>query len=138
MLQDLPDFTGEKALQKILFSRPNVRAHTGVKITGLRVENDELKGVDIEKAATGERLNVPCDGLFVAIGLIPENDAFASLARLNNFGYFDSGEDCTTATPGVYVAGDCRSKMIRQLTTALGDGAVAALAACSYIDRNFG
>ena len=134
MLQDLPFFTGEKRLQEILFARDNVESHTGVKITELRKDADTFKGVVIENKETGEKTAVDCDGLFVAIGLIPENEAFASLAKLNDYGYFDSGEDCSTVTPGVFVAGDCRSKNVRQLTTAVGDGAVAALAACRYID----
>ena len=137
MLQDLPVFTGEAKLQEVLFSKPNVKKFTDLKITGLERNGEELVAVLAENKVSGESLRFPCDGLFEAIGLIPENGAFADLAKLNNWGYFDSGEDCTTATPGVFVAGDCRSKMIRQLTTALGDGAVAALAACSYIDREF-
>jgi exonuclease SbcD len=64
-----------------------------------------------------------------------ENKPFEELADLNNWGYFDSGEACTTKTPGIFVAGDCRSKYIRQLTTACADGAVAALAACRYINE---
>jgi len=132
MLQDLPEFTGEKKLQDILFARPNVEKHTGVKITGLVTEGGELRGVTAESAEGSRTVN--CDGLFVAIGLIPENEAFRDLADLNAWGYFDSGEQCTTKTPGIFVAGDCRSKAIRQLTTAAGDGAVAALAACRYID----
>ena len=133
MLQDLPDFTGEKKLQEILFSRSNVEKHTGVKITGLVTADGELRGVAVEQKDGGEK-TVACDGLFVAIGLIPENEAFRDLADLNAWGYFDSGEQCTTKTPGIFVAGDCRSKSIRQLTTAAGDGATAALAACRYID----
>ena len=70
----------------------------------------------------------------MAIGLIPENGPFAELADLNDWGYFDSGEACTTKTPGIFVAGDCRSKAIRQITTAASDGAIAALAACRYLD----
>ena len=132
MLQDLPEFTGEKKLQEILFARPNVEKHTGVRITGLVTENGELKGVTVHRDGSDE--TVPCDGLFVAIGLIPENGIFAELATLNAYGYFDSDEQCTTKTPGVFAAGDCRSKSVRQLTTAAGDGAVAALAACRYID----
>ncbi len=134
MLQDLPDFTGEKKLQDILFARPNVEKRTGVKITALNTVNGELTGVTVEPREGGEAETVACDGLFVAIGLIPENDAFQNLAELNAWGYFDSGEDCGTKTPGVFVAGDCRSKTVRQLTTAAGDGAAAALAACRYID----
>ena len=74
------------------------------------------------------------DGLFEAIGLIPENEAFRNVASLNSYGYFDSGEDCATKTPGLFVAGDCRSKSIRQVVTAAGDGAIAAMAACRYLD----
>ena len=134
MLQDLPEFTGEKKLQEILFARENVEKHTGVKITALNTEGGELRSVTVEPQAGGAAETVACDGLFVAIGLIPENGAFASLADLNAYGYFDSDEQCTTKTPGVFVAGDCRSKNVRQLTTAAGDGATAALAACRYID----
>ena len=134
MLQDLPEFTGEKKLQEILFARENVEKRTGVKITGLETENGELRGVTVETRESGEKETVACDGLFVAIGLIPENEAFRELAALNSYGYFDSDEGCTTKTPGVFVAGDCRSKNVRQLTTAAGDGATAALAACRYID----
>ncbi len=134
MLQDLPEFTGEKKLQEILFARENVEKHTGVKITALNTEGGELRSVTVEPQAGGAAETVVCDGLFVAIGLIPENGAFEGLADLNKFGYFDSDEQCTTKTPGVFVAGDCRSKNVRQLTTAAGDGATAALAACRYID----
>jgi thioredoxin reductase (NADPH) len=134
MLQDLPEFTGEKKLQEILFERPNVEKYTGVKITALNTVDGVLRSVTVEPQAGGEARDVDCDGLFVAIGLIPENDAFADLADLNAWGYFDSDENCITRTAGVYAAGDCRSKKVRQLTTAVADGAAAALAACRYID----
>ena len=133
MLQDLPFFTGEARLQEVLFARENVKAFTGVKITRLLTENGALTGVEIE--GDGGKQVINCDGLFVAIGLIPENEPFRDLAELNDYGYFDSDEQCLTKTPGIFVAGDCRSKRIRQLTTAAADGATAALAACSYIDR---
>ena len=134
MLQDLPEFTGEKKLQEILFSRPNVEKHTGVKITALNTAGGILRSVTVEPQAGGAAREVECDGLFVAIGLIPENGAFAELADLNAWGYFDSDENCITRTAGIYAAGDCRSKKVRQLTTAVADGAAAALAACRYID----
>ncbi|MBQ4187348.1 MAG: FAD-dependent oxidoreductase, partial [Firmicutes bacterium] len=84
---------------------------------------------------TGEKKQIKGDGLFVAIGLIPENEAFRSVAKLNARGYFDSDEDCMTGSEGIFVAGDCRNKKIRQVATAVADGAVAALAACSYINE---
>ena len=134
ILQDLPQLTGEVKLQEVLLARPNVRAICSTRLTGLYTENGELAGVDYEDRETGEAHRESCNGLFVAIGLIPENGPFADLADLNDWGYFDSDEQCCTRTPGIYVAGDCRSKGVRQLTTAVADGATAALAACRYIN----
>ena len=135
ILQDLPQLTGEQRLQDALRSKPNVRIVTGTKIDRLLTRDGALTGVAIESRETGEKREIACSGLFVAIGLIPENEAFADLAALNDRGYFDAGEDCLTKTPGVYVAGDCRRKTVRQLTTAVADGATAALAACRYLSE---
>ena len=66
--------------------------------------------------------------------MMPENENFAHLSDLNQWGYYDVDEFCVTKTPGVFVAGDCRSKYIRQVTTAAGDGAVAAMAACRWLE----
>ena len=135
ILQDLPELTGEATLQNILRSRANVEIETNRKIVGVQANGDGLTGVTVQDRVTGAERTIPCEGLFIAIGLIPENGPFADLAELNSYGYFASGEDCLTRTPGVYVAGDCRSKSIRQLTTACADGAVAALAACRYVNE---
>ena len=94
-----------------------------------------MRGVRTWDKAKGEEYVYACDGLFVAIGLIPENGAFAELVQLDERGYFDADEACMTKTPGIFVAGDCRRKNVRQLTTAVADGASAALAACRYIDE---
>ena len=140
LLQDLAFFTGESRLQDVLFAKPNVRAFTQVQIQRLLTDRDPqtgepvLRGVIIRKTDTEEEKEITCDGLFVAIGLIPENDPFRELAKLDAYGYFDSDERCLTGTPGIFVAGDCRSKAVRQLTTAAADGAVAALAACRYMN----
>ncbi len=134
VVQDLAHCTGEERLQEILFSRPNVKLLTNRKILELLKDGASLCGIRVEDTETGEAASLPCDGLFVAIGLIPENGPFSGLADLNPWGYFDSGESCLTRTPGVFVAGDCRSKTVRQLTTAAADGSAAALAACRYIN----
>ncbi|MBR3718405.1 MAG: FAD-dependent oxidoreductase, partial [Firmicutes bacterium] len=134
MLQDLPYFTGESRLQDVLFAHENVETHVNMKITGIKTEGGKICAVTAIDNATGIEADYACDGFFEAIGLIPENDDFKGFADLNQFGYFDSAEDCVTKTPGLFVAGDCRSKFIRQVTTACGDGAVAALAACRYVD----
>ena len=136
ILQDLDFLTAEAKLQETAASRDNMKVVTGVKITGLKTAGGVFAGVEIEDRDGGNARTVDCDGLFVAIGLIPENEPFKDLAALNAYGYFDADEQCTTRTQGVFVAGDCRSKSIRQLTTAAADGAVAALAACRYINES--
>ena len=134
LLQDLPELTGEKKLQEVLLAKENVSAICGVKIIDLGMdENAQLTGVTVEHG-DGRQETIECDGLFVAIGLIPANEPFSNLAKLDEWGYFDSGEDCKTVTPGVFAAGDCRAKSFRQLTTAAADGTNAALAACRYLD----
>ena len=133
VVQNLAYFTGEKKLADTLMTRGNVEVLFGTVVTEYLAENGSLTGLKLKRENGGE-LVLPVDGAFLAVGLVPENDAFASLAELNEYGYFASGEDCTTKTAGIYVAGDCRGKSIRQVTTAAGDGAVAAMAACRYID----
>jgi thioredoxin reductase (NADPH) len=134
MVQNLAYFTGEAKLLDILKSRDNVEFITSSVVDSIIADGGAFKGIKIKNTDSGELSDIFCDGMFVAIGLAPENDIFSDLAKLNDWGYFDSAEDCTTVTPGIYVAGDCRSKRIRQITTAAADGAVAALAACAYID----
>ena len=134
IVQNLAFFTGEKKLADALATKENVDVLFSTVVAEYLSENGSLTGLRLRDEAGQEQiLNV--DGAFLAVGLVPENEAFAPLAELNDWGYFASGEDCTTKTEGIYVAGDCRSKSIRQVTTAAGDGAVAAMAACRYLDR---
>jgi len=136
LVQDLDCFTGEAKLAQTLLARPNVRALTGTAIDALITADGALCGLQVRNKATGEKNRLSCDGLFVAIGLIPENDAFAELVPLDTVGYIAAGENCETGCAGIFAAGDCRKKRVRQLTTASADGAVAALAACEYINAN--
>jgi thioredoxin reductase (NADPH) len=134
VVQNLPTFTGEKKLADALLEKENVTVHFNTLVTGYLSENGSLTGVQVKDQTTGEEKTIPADGAFLAVGLVPENGPFGDLAKLNNWGYFDSGEDCATQTPGLFVAGDCRSKTIRQVVTAASDGAIAAMAACRYLD----
>ena len=134
VVQNLAFFTGEKKLAEALTARDNVDVLFSTVVSAYLTENGTLTGLRL-RAENGEEQTLKVDGAFLAVGLAPENGAFAPLAELNDWGYFASGEDCATKTEGVYVAGDCRSKAIRQVTTAAGDGAVAAMAACRYLDR---
>lgn len=134
VIQNLDVFTGEARLVEKLKERQNVELITGTVITALKGEKT-LESVILKKESDATESELSVDGLFVAIGLVPENDAFSNVAALDKYGYFDSDESCVSCTSGVFVAGDCRSKSTRQITTAVADGSVAALAACIYIDN---
>lgn len=125
-------FRGEAKLVEALREKENVEFVLNSSITALHGET-ELTGITVTDKMGNER-KIAVDGLFVAIGHAPDNGIFAGLIDLDAGGYADSGEDCMTKTPGVFVAGDCRKKSVRQLTTAAADGSAAALTACSYID----
>ena len=133
VVQNLDFFTGEPPLAEALLRRENVRVLFGTVVTALNEENGALCGCEVRRTATGETETLAADGLFVSIGLEPQNGAFASLAALDEAGYFAADETCLTKTPGVFVAGDCRRKGVRQVTTAVADGATAALAALKYL-----
>lgn len=125
-------FRGEAALVEALREKDNVEFVLNAAITRL-VGEDELTGVVVRQ--NGEEREIPVDGLFVAIGHEPDNGAFSELLALDERGYAASDESCVTKTPWLFVAGDCRAKKVRQLTTAVADGAVAALAACAWLDK---
>lgn len=122
-------FRGEKQLLATLKEKENVSFIFNTNITSL-VGTDHLEAVELEEKETKKKTILPITGLFVAIGQMPDNIAFANVVELNESGYIEAGEACKTKTTGIYAAGDCRTKQIRQLTTAAADGAVAALAAC--------
>ena len=134
VVQNLPFFTGEKTLADALMAKDNVEVFFSTLVSGYETENGTLTGVKLRSEETGEERSVKADGAFLAVGLAPQNEPFADLTKLNDWGYFDSDEACCTVTPGIFVAGDCRRKNIRQVVTAAADGAIAAMAACKYCD----
>lgn len=135
VVQNLPFFTGEKTLADALMAKDNVEVFFSTLVTGYEADNGTLTGVKIRSEETGQERTVKADGAFLAVGLAPQNEPFAGLTALNDWGYFDSDESCTTPTAGLFVAGDCRSKTIRQVVTAASDGAAAAMAACRYLEQ---
>lgn len=132
-VQNLDFLTGEKKLQRIIEQKDNVRVICGATVDSL-VGDDTLTGVVINKK-DGSKETLAVTGMFVAIGQCPENEPFKNVAELDERGFIISGEDCCTKTPGVYVAGDCRTKSIRQIVTATGDGATAAVCACRFCEE---
>lgn len=132
IIQNLDELTGEQKLRERVLQKDNIEVVTGSTVQKLLGES-ELREVVIENK-NGETRGIPLDGLFVAIGLVPQNDSFGEVIELDKIGYAIADESCLTKTEGVFAAGDCRTKRIRQVTTACADGAVAALAACDYCD----
>ena len=125
-------FRGEEKLVEALRAKDNVEFVLNASIVRLLGE-DELKGIVVSQ--NGAEREIAVDGLFVAIGHEPDVAAFAEHLSLDARGYAASDESCITKTPWLFVAGDCRAKKVHQLTTAVADGAVAALAACAWLDR---
>ena len=125
-------FRGEEALVDQLRGKENVEFVLNAVITELKGDS-ELSGITVEQ--DGLQREIPVSGLFVAIGHEPDLAAFADYLDRDAQGYAASDEGCLTKTEGFFVAGDCRRKKIRQVTTAAADGAVAALAACAWLDR---
>ena len=112
----------------------NIRLLRSRTVQRLIRSEDALQGVELLHTETGqtERLNV--DGLFIAVGQAPQSAPFQEAVAVEN-GYYLAGEDTKTSLPGVFAAGDGRKKQVRQLTTAVSDGAAAALAACRYLEE---
>ena len=128
-------FRGQQALVERLDQKPNVSVRFGRTVAELWEQNGELRGLTLNVAGSTEHESLPVEGLFLAVGQEPVGAVFSGLAEADEAGYFRAGEDCRTGTPGVFVAGDCRNKSVRQLTTAVSDGAVAATAACQWLDE---
>lgn len=126
-------FRGDAKDVAKLQKKPNVVFVLNSTIKELQGE-DRITGIAVKDKFTEETSTIAVDGLFIAIGQMPDNAAFAEWVELDSGGYIVAGEDCRTSTPGIFAAGDCRTKSVRQLTTAAADGAVAALAACQETD----
>ncbi len=133
VVQNLDFLTGEQKLQEKLSAKENVEIILGHTVKGI-IGDTTLTGITIADSSNNEK-QLDIDGMFVAIGLIPQNEAFEGIINLDERGYVTSDENCLTNADGIFVAGDCRSKKIRQVATAAADGAVAALAACDYLDK---
>lgn len=126
-------FRGEQAGVKRLLTKDNVEFVLDSVPEEILGEMT-VSGLKVRSVKTDETRTLSVQGVFVAIGQMPDNGDFADAAELDDKGYVAAGEDCMTKTPGVFTAGDCRTKKVRQLATAAADGAVAALAAVDYIN----
>lgn len=129
------DFRAEKRLIEKIKEKENIKPVLNSEVIKLNGA-DRLESLEISEGGSKNR-SIDVSALFIMIGRTADNEIFKNVAELGTDGYINSGEDCRTKTPGIFAAGDCRKKSIRQLTTAAADGTVAALAACGYIDNYF-
>jgi len=121
------EFRGEKFTLDEIKSLPNIEFVLDSVVSSLH-GTDALSSVTVENVNTKANITLDVSALFVCVGQVPSNDQFKDIVALDENGYIIAGEDCRTNVPGVFAAGDCRTKTIRQLTTAAADGAIAALA----------
>jgi len=122
-------FRANDYLLKELYKKDNIIVKKESNLTKL-LGKDELTGITIKDSVCEQEL--PVKAVFIAIGHEPNSSTFSGLLEVDYSGYFVSGENCCTRVPGIFVAGDCRTKKLRQLTTATSDGANAAMEACRY------
>ena len=127
-------FRAEQAVVDELKALDNVEFVMTSNVVGVNGDK-ALESITVKNNETGETRDIDVSALFVAIGKIPNGKPFANLVATDEAGYFDIGETCEASTPGVFVAGDGRSKELKQLTTAVSDGSIAATKACHYVDR---
>ena len=134
MVQNLSELTGEKVLTEEVLATENIEVIYSSLVTEYLAEDGVLCGVKIRSQESGEERDLKADGVFLAIGLAPDCKVFENLIDLDKWGYAAANENCDTKTGGVFVAGDCRAKKVRQISTATADGVNAALGALDYLD----
>lgn len=132
IIQNLENLTAEKTLVDRLNTKKNVEIICNSNVKEL-LGDEELEGIIINSNNIDKKIEL--DGMFISIGLIPQTDIIKDLLKLNNYRYIESNDDCATNVAGIFVAGDCRNKKIRQLTTAISDGTIAAISAINYLDK---
>lgn len=122
----------DKILQERLFAWENVEMvwdSIPLEICG----QDQVTGIRVQNVKTGKETQIDTDGVFVAVGIVPNTKLVEGLAELDEGGYIAAGEDGLTSVPGIYAAGDVRTKGLRQVVTAVSDGANAAVSAQKYL-----
>lgn len=126
------EFRGENKTVNRLKEKENVEFILNTTVREI-IGNTSVERLILNNKITNKEFKLEVSGVFIAVGQIPRNEAFSDMVELDSSGFIIAAEDCVTSHPGIFAAGDCRTKEVRQLTTAAADGAVAALAACKYI-----
>lgn len=129
-------FRAEQILVERVKQRNNISLSIDMTVSELIQKNGQLTGLAL-KSKIGKDETLPVSGLFVALGRLPDTQVLVGLATLDENGYVISDEKMAVSeTPGLFIAGDCRIKSVRQLTTAVSDGTIAAISACEYLEKH--
>ena len=122
-----------KSLQEKLFEKPNVEMVWDTVATEIKGENMMVSSLMLKDVQTENETELPVNGVFVAVGILPNSNEFTGKLAVNSGGYIVAGEDCATSVPGVFAAGDVREKKLRQVITAAADGANAVTSVLEYL-----
>ena len=123
-----------KSLQEKLFALSNVELVWDSEVTGIQGK-EQVTGICVHNRKTGEQSSLAVDGVFIAVGITPLSGQFTDVVAADEAGYLIAGEDCATSVPGIFAAGDVRTKKVRQIVTAVADGANAVAAAEQYLNH---
>lgn len=133
LVEVMDRFFAAQSAQDELLRSGHVDARKSTRVMEVLLDNGRVKGALLENVATGEKEAIQVDGVFVFMGQNPTTDFLKGIVDLDDYGYVLVGEDMSTSIPGVYSAGDLNRKRYRQLTTAMNDGTIAALACERYV-----
>jgi thioredoxin reductase (NADPH) len=134
VVEFLPNMTAEKILQERALKEKRMKFYLNHMVTSINGEN-KIESVTIKNREAGEERKIEAQGVFIYVGLNPMTEFLKGQVELDKWGYVLAGEDTKTKVPGVFAAGDVKQKILRQITTAIGDGATAAFMAGKYIEE---
>jgi len=134
MVHRRDELRATKILQKRVFENEKIEMVWDSVVTSLVSDNSGLKGIQVKNVKTDAEQSLEVDGMFAAVGVVPTTGFLKGIVELDESGYIQAGEDTHTSTPGVFAAGDCRTNVLKQVSTAVGDGAVAAVQAEKFIE----
>ena len=128
------EFRAEKYLLDKLEKNERIEVITDTVVDEIHGDRS-VSAIALRNVQTGEQRTLAVAGVFLAVGVLPQNAAFGDAVALGEDGYILADEECKTSLAGVFAAGDCRRKKVRQLTTATADGTIAALSACDFLEE---
>ena len=132
IIEALPQCTATQILQERAFSHPKIEIKCGTRVAAIRGDT-QVTALELAEIGTGQRINLPVDGLFVHIGVQPDTDYLRGTLPLTEDGFIIVNEELETEVPGIFAAGDIRRHSPMQIASAVGDGATAGMSAIKFL-----